>query len=93
MSTPTERAADVNRTWIWERPASSEKFARAILTAALTDPDDPDALAGYVREHTPATEQRSGVSRCECGRPIVDAADWSRHVAAAVRAWLLGEDL
>jgi hypothetical protein len=60
--------------------------ARAAVSAALHDPDDPDALAGYVREHTP-----SGL-RCDCGRDLVDAADWARHVADAVRAEILGGD-
>jgi len=58
--------------------------AHVIVSAALHDPDDPDALAVVVREHTP-----SGL-RCDCGRDLVDAADWARHVADAVRAAVLG---
>jgi hypothetical protein len=64
-----------------------EAAARAAVSAALHDPDDPDWLERVIDAHSPFTITTSPPVRCECGRWV---ENHGRHVADAVRAAILG---
>ncbi|MFD4992862.1 hypothetical protein ACFWH7_04565 [Cellulosimicrobium cellulans] len=77
--------------------------ALAVLTAALTDPGDPDALGRLFRRHLgfnvvgvdvgPDGRDRPSGWKCTCGHELgrIDVVSaYSGHVADAVRAEVLG---
>lgn len=94
MSTPTERGAEELDRSIGLGPNFGETALRAvvdsILTAALTDPDDPDALARVMYESSKSYALTGGKPW-----PILTESSRNsfRDYVATVRAWLLGADL
>ncbi len=67
--------------------ATMPELARAALSAALTDPDDPDWLARVIADAVTPDGMDSEELHGECDRP---GGCYHHDIAAAVRAAILG---
>jgi len=97
MSTPLDRAAEVLKDYLVGKPigVAADYAAGDALEAAINLEELARVLEGHLFERATLASQGI-VGFCTCGkltyRPTDPAREYSRHVAAAIRAHLLGED-